>query len=400
MKKNIYLDNNATTKVDSMAVEAMMPLFTKQFGNPSSIHSFGDQVGAQLKVARRQVSDLVGALHESEIIFTSCATESTTTAIYSALKINPDKKTIITTTVEHPATLDVCEQLEREGYTIHYLKVNKKGQLDLNEYKSLLSEDTALVTVMWANNETGTLFPIIEMAAIAHEQGVLFHTDAVQVVGKIPLDIQDTDIDMLSFSGHKLHAPKGIGALYVRRGVRYRPLLRGGHQERGRRAGTENCASIVAFGVAAEQAEMHLETMSGKIADLRNKLEQGILSQVEHSFVTGDPDNRVSNTANIAFEYVEGEAILMLLNQFGIAASSGSACTSGSLEPSHVMQAMQIPFTAAHGTIRFSLSRYTKEKDIDYVISVVPGIIEKLRGFSPYWKDGKPLDIEAFEPAA
>jgi len=400
MKKSIYLDNNATTKVDSMAVEAMMPLFTKQFGNPSSIHSFGDQVGGLLKIARKQVADLVGALHESEVIFTSCATESTTTAIFSALKINADKKEIITTTVEHPATLDLCEQLEREGYTIHRLAVNKKGQLDLQEYTSLLSENTAVVTMMWANNETGTLFPVPEMARLAHEKDILFHTDAVQVVGKIPLDIQETEIDMMSFSGHKLHAPKGIGGLYVRRGVRYRPLLRGGHQERGRRAGTENTAAIVAFGVAAEQAELHLETMAGKVKALRDKLEQGILSQVGHTFVNGDPDNRVTNTANIAFEYVEGEAILMLLSRYGIAASSGSACTSGSLEPSHVMQAMQIPFTAAHGTIRFSLSRYTTEKDIDYVISVVPEIIDKLRGFSPYWKDGKPLDVKAFEPAA
>jgi len=400
MKKNIYLDNNATTKVDSMAVEAMMPLFTKQFGNPSSIHSFGDQVGGLLKIARKQVADLVGALHDSEIIFTSCATESTTTAITSALKINADKKEIITTTVEHPATLDLCDQLEREGYVIHRLAVNKKGQLDLQSYANLLSDNTAVVTIMWANNETGTLFPIPEMARLANEKGVLFHTDAVQVVGKIPLDIQDAHIDMMSFSGHKLHAPKGVGGLYVRRGVRYRPLLRGGHQERGRRAGTENTAAIVAFGVAAEQAELHLETMSGKVKKLRDKLEQAILSQVEHTFVTGDPDNRVANTANIAFEYVEGEAILMLLSRYGIAASSGSACTSGSLEPSHVMQAMQIPFTAAHGTIRFSLSRYTTEKDIDYVISVVPEIIDKLRSFSPYWKDGKPLDVKAFEPAA
>ncbi len=397
--KNIYLDNNATTKVDPMAVEAMMPLFSQQFGNPSSIHSFGDQVGAKLKVARRQVADLIGALHDSEVIFTSCATESTTTAIYSALKVHAHKKEIITTTVEHPATLDVCEQLEREGYTIHRLKVNKKGQLDIQEYARLLSDKVALVTVMWANNETGTLFPVPEMAKLAREKGVLFHTDAVQVVGKVAIDVQDSDIDMLSFSGHKLHAPKGIGALYVRRGVRYRPLLRGGHQERGRRAGTENSASIVAFGVAAEQAELHLETMDKKIRVLRDKLEKGILAQVPHAFVTGDPDNRVANTCNIAFEYVEGEAILMLLNQHGIAASSGSACTSGSLEPSHVMQAMQIPFTAAHGTIRFSLSRYSKEKEIDAVIAVVPEIIEKLRTFSPYWKDGKPLDIEAFEPA-
>jgi cysteine desulfurase len=399
MNKPIYLDNNATTKVDTMAVEAMMPLFTQQFGNPSSIHSFGDQVGAKIKIARKQVADLIGALHDSEVIFTSCATESTTTAIYSALRVSPNKKEIITTTVEHPATLDVCEQLEREGYTIHRLPVNKKGQLDIEQYASLLSENVALVTVMWANNETGTIFPVPEMAKLAKQKGIMFHTDAVQVIGKIEVDVQDTDIDMLSFSGHKLHAPKGIGALYVRRGVRYRPLLRGGHQERGRRAGTENSASIVAFGVAAEQAELHLSTINTTIKALRDKLEEGILSQVPHTFVTGDPDNRVGTTCNIAFEYVEGEAILMLLNQHGIAASSGSACTSGSLEPSHVMQAMQIPFTAAHGTIRFSLSRYTREREIDKVIEVVPEIIAKLRSFSPYWKDGQPLDIEAFEPA-
>jgi len=399
MKQTIYLDNNATTKVDAMAIEAMLPMFSQQFGNPSSIHSFGDQVGAKVKVARRQVADLIGALHDSEVIFTSCATESTTTAIYSALKVNPDKKEIITTCVEHPATLDVCEQLEREGYIVHRLKVNKKGQLDLQEYKDLLSDNVALVSVMWANNETGTLFPVPEMAKLAHEKGVMFHTDAVQVIGKEPIDVQGTEIDMLSFSAHKLHAPKGIGALYVRRGVRYRPLLRGGHQERGRRAGTENSASIVAFGVAAEQAELHLSSINDKIKSLRNKLEKGILSQVPHAFVTGDSDNRVATTSNIAFEYVEGEAILMLLNQHGIAASSGSACTSGSLEPSHVMMAMQIPFTAAHGTIRFSLSRYTKEREIDKVIAVMPDIITKLRNFSPYWKDGQPLDIKAFEPA-
>lgn len=397
--RTIYLDNNATTKVDTMALEAMLPFFSEQFGNPSSIHSFGDKVGAQIKLARKRVADLIGALHESEIIFTSCATESTTTAIYSALKVNPNKKEIITTTVEHPATLEVCEQLALEGYKIHYLAVDKQGRLDVESYRKLLSDQTALVTIMWANNETGTLFPIPEMAKLAREKGVLFHTDAVQAVGKIPLDIQDTEIDMLSFSGHKLHAPKGIGALYVRRGVRYRPLLRGGHQERGRRAGTENSPAIVAFGVAAEQAELHLSTMSGRIKTLRDKLEKGILAQVEHAFVTGDPLNRTANTCNIAFEYVEGEAILMLLNQFGIAASSGSACTSGSLEPSHVMKAMQIPYTAAHGTIRFSLSRYTKEKEIDKVIEVIPQIIDKLRLLSPYWQDGKPVELDCFEPA-
>lgn len=396
--KAIYLDNNATTRVDSMALEAMLPLFTEQFGNPSSIHSFADKVAAQMKIARRRVADLIGALHETEIIFTSCATESTSTAIFSALKVHPDKKEIITTAVEHPATLEVCQQLELEGYKIHQLKVDSKGRLDLNEYQKVLSDRVALVSVMWANNETGTLFPVLEMSRMAKEKGILFHSDAVQAVGKIPLDVEDSGIDMLSLSGHKLHAPKGIGALYVRRGVRYRPLLRGGHQERGRRAGTENCAGIVAFGVAAEQAEVHLDTMGNRIKTLRDKLERGILAQVEHAFVTGDPDNRTANTCNIAFEYVEGEAILMLLNQFGIAASSGSACTSGSLEPSHVMQAMSIPFTAAHGTIRFSLSRYTKEREIDKVIEVMPQIIAKLRLLSPYWQDGKPVDA-AFAPA-
>lgn len=397
--KQIYLDNNATTKVDAMALEAMMPMFNEQFGNPSSIHSFADKVGSQLKIARRRVADLIGALHETEVIFTSCATESTTTAIYSALKVSPNKKEIITTMVEHPATLEVCEQLEFEGYKVHRLSVDSKGRLDVNEYKALLSDNVALVSIMWANNETGTIFPILEMAKMAKEKGILFHTDAVQAVGKIALDVQDSDIDMLSFSGHKLHAPKGIGALYVRRGIRYRPLLRGGHQERGRRAGTENTAGIVAFGVAAEQAELHLETINGRVKTLRDKLEAGILAKVEHAFVTGDPANRTANTCNIAFEYVEGEAILMLLNQAGIAASSGSACTSGSLEPSHVMQAMSIPFTAAHGTIRFSLSRYTTEKDIDRVIDVVPAIIDKLRLLSPYWKNGKPMAIDSFEPA-
>lgn len=396
--KKIYLDNNATTKVDTMALEAMLPYFSEQFGNPSSIHSFGDKVGAQMKIARQRVADLIGALHDSEIIFTSCATESTTTAIYSALKANPQKKEIITTVVEHPATLEVCEQLEREGYTIHWLKVDNKGQLDLEAYKAVLSKNVALVTVMWANNETGTLFPVEEMSLIAHQHGALFHCDAVQAIGKIAVDVQDTSIDMLSFSGHKMHAPKGIGALYVRRGVRYRPLLRGGHQERGRRAGTENCASIIAFGVAAEQAEMHLVTMSERVAVLRDKLEKGILEKVDHAFATGNPENRVPNTSNIAFEYVEGEGILMLLNEYGIAASSGSACTSGSLEPSHVMQAMGIPYTAAHGTIRFSLSRYTTEKDIDKVIEVLPSIIERLRTFSPYWKDGKPAAVDSFTP--
>ena len=344
--EGIYFDNNATTMVDPEVVEVMLPYFTEQFGNPSSIHSFGNKVGMALKQARKQVQNLLGAEHDSEIIFTSCGTESDSTAILSALKAQPERNEIITTVVEHPAVLTLCESLEKDGYKVHYLKVDSKGRLDLDEYKSLLSDKVAVVSVMWANNETGTIFPVVEMAEMAHAAGVMFHTDAVQAVGKIPMNLQDTKIDMLSVSGHKLHAPKGVGVLYLRRGVRFRPLLRGGHQERGRRAGTENSASIIALGKAAEMAQQHIEFENTEVAAMRDRLQEGILSTVPHCFVTGDPDKRLPNTVNIAFEYVEGEAILMLLNKQGIAASSGSACTSGSLEPSHVMRAMDIPYTA------------------------------------------------------
>lgn len=394
----IYLDNNATTQVDPAVVEAMLPYFTEQFGNPSSLHSYGNRVGQALKAARQQIQQLLGAEHETEIVFTSCGTESDSTAILSALKAQPERKEIITTVVEHPAVLALCEYLEKEGYTVHYLKVDGQGRLDLDEYQSLLSDQTAIVSVMWANNETGTFFPVVEMAEMAWNAGVMFHTDAVQAVGKISMDLKNTKIDLLSISGHKLHAPKGIGVLYLRRGTRFRPLLRGGHQERGRRAGTENSASIVALGKAAEMALAAMEHENTEVKRLRDKLEQGILAQVSHAFVTGDPDNRLPNTCNIAFEYIEGESILLLLNKHGIAASSGSACTSGSLEPSHVMRAMGLPYTAAHGTVRFSLSRYTTEAEIDKVIEVLPGIIDQLRKLSPYWKDGAPVE-EAFDPA-
>ncbi len=397
---DIYLDNNATTRVDPEIVEAMLPYFTEQFGNPSSLHSFGNKVGFALKNARKQVQKLLGAEHESEIIFTSCGSESDSTAILSALKANPDRKTIITTTVEHPAVLTLCDFLETEGYTVHKLEVDSKGRLDLEEYKKLLTDDVAIVSVMWANNETGTIFPVLEMAEMADEEGILFHTDAVQAVGKIPMNLEDSSIHMLSLSGHKLHAPKGVGVLYLKRGVRFRPLLRGGHQERGRRAGTENVTSIIGLGVACEQAMQHMEYENTEVARLRDKLQAGILSQVTHAFATGDVENRLPNTANIAFEYIEGEAILLLMNKAGIAASSGSACTSGSLEPSHVMKAMGIPYTAAHGTVRFSLSRYTTEEEIDRVIEAVPPIVAQLRKLSPYWGDGKPLENpeEAFAP--
>ncbi len=396
----VYLDNNATTRVDPAVVEAMLPYFTELFGNPSSMHSFAEGVGKAVQQARQQVQALLGAAYDSEIIFTSCGTESDSTAIMSALRANPDRNEIITTVVEHPAILALCEQLEKEGYKIHRLAVDSKGRLDLQTYASLLSPRVALVSVMWANNETGTLFPVKQMAQMARNAGVLFHTDAVQAVGKVPVDLKSSAIDMLSLSGHKLHGPKGIGVLYLRRGTRYRPLLRGGHQERGRRAGTENTAAIVALGKASELALGYLQDENTRVRALRDRLEEGILAAVPYAFVTGDVDNRLPNTSNIAFEYVEGEAILMLLNRAGIAASSGSACTSGSLEPSHVMRAMDIPYTAAHGSTRFSLSRDTTEAEIDHVIAVVPDIIERLREMSPYWLNGAPVadPEQAFAP--
>lgn len=389
--QGLYFDNNATTMVAPEVVEAMLPYFTEQFGNPSSIHQFGNRVGQAIKLARTQVQTLLGAEHDSEIVFTSCGTESDSTAILSALRVQPERREIITTAVEHPAVLALCAQLEKEGYTVHHLPVDGRGRLDLDAYGRLLSERVAIVSVMWANNETGTLFPVERMAEMARAAGVLFHTDAVQAVGKVPIDLKHTAIDMLSLSGHKLHAPKGIGVLYLRRNTRFRPLLRGGHQERGRRAGTENSAAIVALGKACEMALEHMTHEQTAVRALRDRLEQGLLAAVPNCFVTGDTDNRLPNTCNIAFEYIEGEAILLRLNKLGIAASSGSACTSGSLEPSHVMRAMGIPYTAAHGTIRFSLSRYNTPEEIERVIAAVPPIVAQLRRLSPYWGENGPV---------
>lgn len=393
-----YLDNNATTACAPEVVSAMLPFFTEQFGNPSSMHHFGSKVAGALANARHEVALLLGAEHDSEILFTSCASESNNTAILSALKVQTGRKEIITSAVEHPAVLSLCKYLaENEGYTLHILPVDSVGRLDLAHYASLLSEQTALVSIMWANNETGTLFPVLKMAEMAKGVGAIFHSDAVQAAGKAPINLKDSAIDMLSISGHKLHAPKGVGALYLRRGMRYRPLLRGGHQERGRRAGTENVASIIGLGEAARLAREGMQAEWKHIKRLRDKLEVGVLLQTPYAFVTGNPDNRLPNTANIAFEYIEGEAILLLLNEVGIAASSGSACTSGSLEPSHVMRAMNIPYTAAHGTIRFSLSRYTTEAEVDHVIAKVPGIVARLRKLSPYWGETGPSQ-QAFKP--
>ncbi|WP_075215093.1 cysteine desulfurase NifS [Mongoliimonas terrestris] len=394
----VYLDNNATTRVEPSVVAAMLPFFTEQFGNASSIHAFGAEVGGALKTARRELQALLGAEHDHEIVYTAGGTESDSTAIFSALESLPDRTEIITSKVEHPAILAVCDHLEKTGRArIHRIGVDKAGRLDLDAYRAALSDKVALVTFMWANNETGTIFPVEGLAEMAKAVGALFHTDAVQAVGKVPIDMKSSVIDMLSLSGHKLHGPKGIGALYVRRGTRFKPLIRGGHQERGRRAGTENAPAIVGLGKAAALALQHMEEENTRVKALRDRLEAGIQQRIPNCFVNGDKDDRLPNTCNVAFEYVEGEAILLHLNRAGIAASSGSACTSGSLEPSHVLRAMDIPFTAAHGSIRFSFSRENTDQDVDRVLDVLPGILEKLRDLSPFWA-GTNETPKAFKP--
>jgi cysteine desulfurase len=388
--RSVYLDNNATTRVDAEVVRAMLPYFTEQFGNASSMHEFGAEVGGAIKAARKHVQALLGAEHDHEIVFTSGGTESDNAALFSALETQTGRNEIVTSAVEHPAILALCKYLsDVRGIKVHYVPVDARGRIDIDAYRKALSPKTAIASVMWANNETGTIFPVEQLAELAHQSGALFHTDAVQAVGKLPINLQGTDIDMLSLSGHKLHAPKGIGALYVRRGVRFRPMLRGGHQERGRRAGTENAPAIVALGRAAELALHAMKDEQTRVRALRDRLEAGLLARIERCIVAGDPEHRLPNTTNIAFEYIEGEAILLLLNRAGIAASSGSACTSGSLEPSHVLRAMNIPYTAAHGAIRFSFSRENTEEDVDAVLEAVPPIIAKLREISPFWRDGE-----------
>ncbi|WP_417760813.1 cysteine desulfurase NifS [Shewanella sp.] len=400
LPKTVYLDNNATTRIDPKVLETMLPFLSDYYGNPSSIHELGATVGHAMAKAREQVQMLLGAEHATEVVFTSCATEATATAIMSAVEALPDRKEIITSVVEHPATLQLCQHLERKGYKIHWIGVDNKGRLDVAAFRQALSEQVAVVSIMWANNETGTLFPVEMLAKLAKAVGAQVHVDAVQVAGKYPINVQHTDIDMMSISGHKFHAPKGIGALYLRRGTRYRPLLRGGHQERGRRAGTENAASIIGLGMAAEIAYHAMAAENARQSMLRDRLEQGLLARIPSSFVTGNPQQRVANTTNIAFEYIEGEALLLMLNQVGIACSSGSACTSGSLEPSHVMKAMNIPFTAAHGTLRFSLSRFSTDDDIDAVLNELPAIVARLRMLSPYWdNDSNTGSAEMFAPA-
>jgi cysteine desulfurase len=385
--KTIYLDNNATTQVAPEVLETMQPYFNDLYGNPSSAHTFGGQVGRKIREAREQVAALLGAMPE-EIIFTSCGSESDNAAIMSALSTETGKAHIVTSRVEHPAVMVLCAHLSNQGYRVTEIPVNSEGQLDMDRYKDSLASDTVIVSLMWANNETGVIFPVEEAAQMARDRGILFHTDAVQAVGKIPVDMKNSAIDMISLSGHKLHAPKGIGVLYVRKGTRFSPFLIGGHQENGRRGGTENTASIIGLGKACELAARNIEEEITRVKHLRDKLEKEILARVPNSRLNGEPLNRLPNTSNISFEFVEGEAILLLMDEFGICASSGSACTSGSLQPSHVLRAMGVPFTMAHGSIRFSLSIFNTEEEIDFVIDKIPAIIEKLRVLSPYWKQG------------
>ena len=387
----IYMDNNATTRIAPEVLDAMMPYLRDYYGNPSSMHTFGGQVGRAVARATEQVADLLGAAPE-EIVFTSCGTESDSTAILSALQTYPEKNHVVTTRVEHPAVKNLCENLElftgRKYHTTR-LHVHSDGTLDVQRFRDSLTDETVIASAMWANNETGVLFPVEEMARITRERGILFHTDAVQAVGKIPLNLRDSAIDFLSISGHKLHAPKGVGVLYVRKGTPFVPFMNGGHQERGRRGGTENVASIIGLGRACELAAAKMAEENTRVRALRDKLEHGLLTSVPKALLNGHPELRLPNTANISFEYVEGEAILLHMNQLNICASSGSACTSGSLEPSHVLRAMGVPFTAAHGSIRFSLSVYNTEEEIDFVLAHMPPIIEKLRALSPFWEENK-----------
>ena len=384
----IYVDNNATTRVAPEVLEAMLPYFSDYYGNPSSMHTFGGSVGAKVREARENVARLLGALPE-EILFTSCGTESDSTAILAAIRSNPEKKHIVTTRVEHPAVKNLVEHLGKNGYRTTFVPVDRQGRLDLDFLYGSLSEETAVVSIMWANNETGTIFPVEEIVREVKSRGIVFHTDAVQAVGKISINIADSSIDMLSLSGHKLHAPKGIGVLYIRKGTKFAPFLMGGHQEAGRRAGTENTASIIGMGRAAQLAMETMDDENTRVKALRDRLERELLKRVPASMINGDPENRLPNTTSIAFEYIEGEAILLLMDQHAICASSGSACTSGSLEPSHVLRAMGVPFTAAHGSIRFSLSIYNTEEEIDFIIEKMPPIIERLRQMSPFWREGQ-----------
>lgn len=384
----IYFDNNATTRIAPEVYEAMIPYLTDLYGNPSSIHRFGSQVGRAMDEARGQVADLLGAGDAVEVLFTSCGSEGDNAAIRGVLESTPDKRHIVTTQVEHPAVLGLCQHLEKKGYRVTWLKVDGEGGLDLDELKDSITDDTAIVSLMYANNETGVVFPVQEAGEIVRSRGVPFHVDAVQLPGKIPLDVKNSAIDLLTISAHKFHGPKGVGALFVRRGITFRPFIIGGHQERNRRAGTENVAGIVGMGVAAEAAARHVLDEPAMLAGLRDRLESALLVACPGSRVNGQRDNRLANTLNISFEFLEGEAILVLLDEFGICASTGSACTAGSVEPSHVLRAMNVPAKWLQGAVRFSLSRFNTVEEVDFVVDKLPGIAKRLSGLSALGKVG------------
>lgn len=392
-EKLVYLDNNATTMVDPKVYEAMQPYFCELYGNPSSMHYFGGQISKAIAKAREQVKNFLGARDAKEIIFTASGSEGDNMAIRGILEANKSKKHIITTKVEHPAVLNVFKYFEKQGYDVTYLNVDAKGNIDLNELKEAINEDTILVSMMYANNETGVILPVEKASKLVKQINpkIKFHVDAVQAAGKIPLNVKETNIDLLTIAGHKLHAPKGIGALYVKTGTLLPAFVIGGHQEKGKRAGTENVPYIVGLGKACELAQEAMEFELTQVKKLRDKLENGILKTIYNAKINGETENRVPNTTNIGFQYIEGELILLHLSDLGICASSGSACTSGSLEPSHVLKSMGVPFEALHGSIRFSLSRFTTEEEIDYVLKVLPDVIFKLNNISPYQRELKVL---------
>jgi cysteine desulfurase len=381
-KKIYYFDNNATTKVAPEVVEAMLPFLSEQYGNPSSSYQFGKLAGEQVKIAREKVAAMINA-DPREVIFTSCGTESNNSAIHSALVTHPGKRHVLTTAVEHSANIKFCEFLEKRGFEVTFMPVESDGAIDVHLLEKNIRPDTAIVSVMWANNETGVVFPIEEIAAICRSKEVLFHTDAVQTPGKSKIDVADLGVDFLSLSAHKLHAPKGIGILYVKRRTKYQPYVIGGGQEQGRRGGTENVASMVGFGRAAELAMASLNDENTRVRALRDRMEKSILGTIPNSIRNGDASSRLPNTSNIAFDFVEAESLLLLLDQAGICASSGSACTTGSLDPSHVLVAMGLTPARARASIRFSLGIYNTDAEVDYLLEQLPPIIAKLRAVSP-----------------
>lgn len=396
-RKLYYFDNNATTRVAPEVIAAMTPFLENYWGNPSSAYQFGKEIARHVEDARAKVAALINA-DPKEIVFTSCGTESNNSALHSALMLQPDKRHVITTAVDHSANINFCEFLQKRGYEITFLPVEADGSMDLHLLDKSIRPDTATVSVMWANNETGVIFPVEEIAAMCHSHGVLYHTDGVQAAGKLKIDVKALGVDFLSLSAHKLHAPKGIGMLYVKRRTKYQPYIIGGHQERGRRGGTENVANIIAFGRAAELAMSKLHDEHTRVRGMRDRLEGTILKIIPNAVRNGAKEPRLPNTSNIAFDFVEAEAILMLLDQIGVCASSGSACTTGSLDPSHVLTAMGLDPMRARGSVRFSLGIYNTDAEVDYLLNHLPAIIARLRAISPLGPehpDNDAYDVQA-----